>query len=270
MGTKRLRNKKKIATVAAIITVTAVLLAGTLALVYSNAVNEFVNKKPVTADAVLHDNYFQNVNKDVFVENTGMKEVFVRIMLDEKMVVGSSNKADAGDLTNPSEGWQTHKPVGNPLSHDDCLLDDCNVASPALPNLNFHDVFDWSWGQGGDDKYFMPGQTAGSGGFIRDSEQSKEGFVEYDGTETPVPAQKTQSSPYLYTDTDTGITTMHDVVSWDWYRGWETADKLAYKGWIYFPDGWAYWSQPLPAGEATGFILDNVTVKSEYADECGR
>jgi len=231
----------------AIALIIAILTTGTLALVVGTALNEFFNQKgtpPDEPEVLLHDDYDQNVNKDVYVENTGNQEIYIRIKLEERMVVGSFDPDDSGN-------WQTHKPVGNPLNHEDCLNADINIAG--FPHLNFHDVFDWTWGQDGDE-YFMPGQSKMPG----------ESFARRDPVDPSEPgAKKTQSAGYIYTADGT----YHTVVNYDWYSTWTQTDQGAYFGWIYFPDGYAYWSQPLPPGEATGFILNNVVVKDEYADE---
>lgn len=36
--------------------------------------------------------------------------------------------------------------------------------------------------------------------------------------------------------------------------------------WVYDTDGWVYWSAPIPAGEATGLLLDGITLKQVMDD----
>ena len=45
-----------------------------------------------------------------------------------------------------------------------------------------------------------------------------------------------------------------------------TIGKDTFVGWVYDEDGWAYWSQPIKPGTATGLLLDKVSTKDK-ADE---
>ena len=56
------------------------------------------------------------------------------------------------------------------------------------------------------------------------------------------------------------------VVTMNTYNAMSNEDKDAFVGWVYDADGWAYWSQPIKKGTATGLLLDKVSTKDK-ADE---
>ncbi|MDR1891852.1 MAG: hypothetical protein LBQ48_02410, partial [Oscillospiraceae bacterium] len=109
----------------------------------------------------LHDD-FNGENKDVYVENYGQQDIYVRIRLDEYMEVGAnagakgalqpdgtfavdaSNGATAfatGAVIGDMKTWTTHVPDISVVDCDNADLD------------KFHDY--WTWTMGGD-KIFMP------------------------------------------------------------------------------------------------------------------
>ena len=56
------------------------------------------------------------------------------------------------------------------------------------------------------------------------------------------------------------------VITMNTYNAMSNEDKDAFVGWVYDADGWAYWSQPIKKGTATGLLLDKVSTKDK-ADE---
>jgi len=57
------------------------------------------------------------------------------------------------------------------------------------------------------------------------------------------------------------------IICIDEYLKMTARGQRAYIGWIYDADGWAYWSQPLKGGEATGLLLSSVTaIQSKLKD----
>jgi len=132
---------------------------------------------------------------------------------------------EAMNLTNntwrPSSGadWQTHV-FG-------ATKEDCGKSSAS--GNRFHDYFTWEMGGW---KYYMPGD--GSRQIVQDNT--------------------------VYTGAEPGVKATHDgrIITIAEYLGYTAAQKQSYTGWIYDADGYAYWSQPLPAGEATGLLLHKV------------
>ena len=105
---------------------------------------------------------------------------------------------------------------------------DCGHTNKA-DNKYFHDYFKWTMGGW---KYYMPG--SGSQGVVQDKNN-------YNGTEPGV--KKTPDAQII---TSTEFLAMTDT------------EQKAFIGWIYSTDGYAYWSQPLYKGEATGLLLHGV------------
>ena len=127
------------------------------------------------------------------------------------------------------QDWTTHSPG--------TAVGDCGLANPA--SERFHDSFAWTMGGA---KWYLP-QAPGTSG-IAPSDLNT-----YDAT-TPGARQTPNAQ----------VITMADYVAMT-----PTA-REAFIGWIYDVDGWAYWSKPLPAGEATGLLLQKVTPRAGLED----
>ena len=56
------------------------------------------------------------------------------------------------------------------------------------------------------------------------------------------------------------------VITMKTYNSKSDDEKDAFVGWVWDEDGWAYWSQPIKTGNATGLLLDKVSTKDK-ADE---
>jgi len=255
MRVKQPKSHKKAASIVAIGAVAVLMLSGTFAWFSGtiHAQNEFIGSAtptppPGNNPVVLHDD-FENPKKDVYVENTGTTPVYVRIQLSEAM-----------DLTTnvvpspiPTDMWDIHAPdkAESPLMHED--LGHTEPAG-ASAGLKFHDYFTWTWGLPGDGTTYtyIP---AGSG---------TDGLVQNKQAEIDAAASTKQTLPM------TPGTAGNGVISVDYYVGTlATALKLTsntqFVGWVYDTDGWAYWSQPLLPGTATGPIISNVATAASLA-----
>lgn len=126
---------KKILILLAVVTASALCMASTYAWRQMvSKTNEFIGKN---TDVTLHDDFDVSTGaKDVYVENTGSGEVFVRVRLDEAMDLTSSNKPDDSQ-------WQPHV-IG-------ATAEDCGHANP--DGELFHDYFTWTLGG---QKYYLP------------------------------------------------------------------------------------------------------------------
>ena len=150
-----LKNKKILVSLSAIIL--AILLTATTFAWQTmlNKVNEFIGKK---TEITIHDDFDPDAGvKDVFIENPGKREIFVRIKLNEFMDL-TKNTAPA----NPN--WLAHK-------YGKTFPIDCGGQNAA--GEYFHDYFTWTMGG---KKYYMP---AASGGVVSD-------LHNYTGTEPGV------------------------------------------------------------------------------------
>ncbi|MCL1810075.1 MAG: hypothetical protein FWG42_09975 [Clostridiales bacterium] len=99
---------------------------------------------------------------------------------------------------------------------------------------SFHDYFKWTMGGS---KWYMP---AGS------SQTLAQDTNVYDGSEDGV-----KMTPYA------------TVIYCDEFIGMGYSERKDFSGWVFTEDGFAYWSQPLKAGEATGLILNGVEAGSK-------
>jgi len=125
------------------------------------------------------------------------------------------------DRVVPDSQWQTHIPGETPATS--------NTVNSELEA--YHDHFTWSMGGG---TFYLPSELWATG-------VKKENLHVEESTKGAMP------------------TPVADVILMADYKELITLDKIAFVGWVYDSDGWAYWSRPLPAGEATGLLLNSVT-----------
>ena len=221
--------KNMIRAILAMVCVVALIASGSYAWEQILAhTNEFIGERTPDDDVVLHDDFEPGVNKkDVYVENTGNVTLFVRIKLDEAMSLVSNKWRPKAD----SSDWVTHKYDTVNESAIDC--GNSNAASEL-----FHDYFTWTMGGW---KYYK--STNESRTVVQD-------INEYNGTEDGV--KKTPDATIIY---------------YDEFLNMEPAAQKAFIGWIFTSDGYAYWSQPLKEGQATGLLLHGVTTSSSLKDK---
>lgn len=175
----------------------------------------------------LHDDFNPDTGKkDVYVENTGDTNIYIRVKLDETMIIGSHLRPDNPD-------WVTH-------TYDDGAPEDCGHGNTQTPSRLFHDYFTWTMGGS---KWYLPATEPAADQYIN-------GNVMQDTN------QYNSSTPGAKETPNAAIITAEDFLALS-----ETEQK-AFIGWIYSTDGWAYWSQAVPPGEATGLLLRNVARES--------
>ncbi|MDR1536470.1 MAG: hypothetical protein LBU32_00425 [Clostridiales bacterium] len=187
---------------------------------------------------VLHDD-FCNPNKDVYAENVGKVPIIVRIRLDEYMELGDGAglKADSAGAPNPSnksvplisggdlndlETWKPH------------LLDNYH---PELSGQPFNKYWDWKMGG---QKYYFPAPA-----------DEVDGYVDGDSLEDLGPTDTNAVGVHSKLTPDASIITMGE-----WILNQQPGNY-----WVVDTDGWAYWAGMLQPGEATGLLLDSVTLK---------
>ena len=118
------------------------------------------------------------------------------------------------------DDWVTH-------THG-TIATDCGHTNK-LDGKPFHDYFKWKMGG---QKYYMPSSG------VKDVDNNTK---KYNGTE-----------PGVKLTPDAKITTVAAFLAMS------AQDQKDFIGWIFDTDGYAYWSQPLPPGEATGLLLNGV------------
>ena len=215
---------RKTKAILAVLSAVAILLTATFAFgdIISQR-NVFTGTHDPTGDVTLHDDFDPGTGqKDVYVENTGEREMYVRIKLDEYMDLTSNKAPD-------SPAWVTHI-AGQ--EEADCA--DCEHGMSGSDKL-FHDYFDWNLGGS---KYYMPHDG---------SDKVVQNTTKYDSS-TPG-AKLTPGSTV--------------ITSWEYLHIMTADEQKAFQGWIYSSDGFAYWSQPVKSGEATGLLLNGVTLSGE-------
>jgi len=248
----REKRKKLLSGGTALICALAVLISGTLAWqAASQAVNPFSGTAAAgnLTGANLHDDFAGDktgsnagkVDKDVYVENTGNKDVFVRIQLREKLA--------------PATVATLFKPT--------------TEANGSLSKAGATEGFVWTLGT----------TTPKAYNSITDTSKWQAGVTagKTAGQQTELIADAVGDGINLggaYANTgDASITTsagttqdqangaLGSVISMAQYKAITTdAAKKAFVGWIYDVDGFAYWSQPLAPGTATGRLLAGVDV----------
>ena len=234
------RRKKILSSGTALLCVLAILVSGTLAFLgAARATNSFVDvtNPPEAADltgANLHDDFagMQGISggvidKDVYVENTGNKPVFVRIKLTE--VIGGTSQ-----LFMPK------------LDTAGAMTGAGNVAG-----------FEWTLGS----------DTPKNYNSIKDTAQW--GTAANPGAQTHLVGDALGQATITGVHADTGAVTtgtagqtldQDGVISMKQYFMLLAEERVAFQGWIYDVDGFAYWSKPLEPNTATGRLLDSVKV----------
>ena len=277
---KKKKHSRRTTAVIAVVVALAIIFSGTLAWqsISQKAKNEV--KTTINPGGRLHDDFSgPGGTKDIYVENFGTQDIYARVRLDEYMELGKgagTNDPDkeAQSLVYGAEyddetTWTTHIPGGSSSTIGDGM--EGNWANWVNKNETFHKY--WSWTMGGETTY-MPtfnldneSLTADINGTMAggDSGEAYGDFVDYTLEEN---ASKTATASY--SNEDGGVTTVEEthtvqktlnaqVITMAEYNS--LSDPLAFEGWVYDSDGWAYWSQPIAPGTATGLLLD----KLDYA-----
>jgi len=174
-------------------------------------------------------NEFKGHKKDVTVHDdfdpdAGLKDVYVENRGNTKVFVRI--KLDE-TMSLTSDAWRPG--VNDWVTHTyGATAEDCSHTNKA-DNKYFHNYFKWTMGGW---KYYMP--SSGSQGIAQDKNK-------YDGTEPGV--RRTPDA---------------QIITSAQFLGMSGPEQKAFIGWIYSTDGYAYWSQPLEKGEATGLLLHGV------------
>ena len=247
---RKMSLKKKMAAITAASLAAIMLVGGAFAWTDFSQFARNIFRGNATPDVLLHDDYEANVNKDVYVENTGGQEALVRVRFREFFQVG--NDILVGGFQNDTQSWEVHKFVNAPAASTGLCTGDCDFVC--------HDYFDW----------YMTGAQKN---YLRGT--SEWGNIEYDdaliGTEglNGQPIDKTLDASPVITMAQY-IAAKGTVDDYD--------DPAAPGCWVLDTDGWAYWSKPLGGrvmdasgkitayGETTNLLLDNVLMKKTPND----
>ena len=235
------KNQRRVLSSAtAVICVLAILLSGTFAWrAVSSALNEFTGLKPppeLQAGGNLHDDFDPETgDKSVYVENTGEKDIYVRIKLNEVLELGTTTAPD-------TPVWETHVPG---TSVAECEGDE-----------EYH-LDDFVWTMGNDDPYDFA-TIVGATGWSTTDYEANDALVGGIGVANTVDLS----------EEDKDLTAPAcEVITMAEYNAKTPEEKADFEGWVYDADGYAYWSQPLAPESATGLLLSHVATPSTYTDD---
>ncbi|MBC8544594.1 DUF6273 domain-containing protein [Bianquea renquensis] len=292
----KVKNRKVVSAVMAVVVATAILLTGTFAWqsISQMALNE-VAEEYVNPGGRLHDD-FDGVNKDVYVENfmgegeAGGVPIYARVRLDEYLETGlgagikdgmdGENLATplvAGTDINDVTTWTTHLP---------------EEGDPAGTNSAFREYYTWEMGG---KTVYMPtflknrdslkadinGTYAGPDGDPATDEdrygdyetytvgQTKTADAEYDADDNDIDEGDAGVEDVNYTlqsETHTAAETLEAQVLT--MAQWKAMGAPAGPYWVYDTDGWAYWAQAIQPGEATGLLLNGIHLEKTMTTDC--
>ncbi len=153
----KMSTRKKLAAITAFALIASLLVGGVFA--WTDFSQNFINRfrGGVTPDALLHDDFEPWENKDVYVENTGEQDIFVRVKLNEFLQVGN-NPVIPGTVAKDTKTWKTH------------LWD----TTPADCALETHDYFTWILGG---EKIYLPGTSEFGNETYADGEEGPNGEI---------------------------------------------------------------------------------------------
>ena len=240
------KKKKLLTSITALICVVALLVGGTFAWRgVSSALNEFTATKATETDpgANLHDDFDATTgDKNIYVENTGDSDVYVRIRLDEVFVDGSNT---------PSIAWSTFVPgidLTESGAHHDAYGTEgfvWTLGNETTPYA-YHSIE-------GSTEWDAAADRAATDALVGDAL----GSAKNGSTIVDLSAGDTTAK---VAPTGTVITMA------DYNDPAKNPDGKAFVGWIYDTDGYAYWSQPLKEGETTSLLLNGVTVPTANSE----
>lgn len=288
------KTKKTIAALSAVAISLTLVFGSTLAWQSINQVARNKNAGTTNPGGRLHDD-FDGENKDVYVENFGDSQLAVRIQLREFMETGRDAGKDEGTARNPIDpGSNINKPEKWPVH----MPSDDKDPTICKNNIHRHLKYDF----GGKTTY-LPTFNKNKDSLAPDINGTFEGkaetdipyddYVDYSQTKTPVTGTEIfdaddnnvdegngaqggkggeldvnykEVADQTHTPTDT---LEAEVITMKTWLSPEPDGKNKATGpfWVYDTDGWAYWAQPLNENEATGLLLDKVSVISEPSDD---
>ena len=226
---------KKLYSVALLVVVSGMLVAGTFAWTNFSAqiINRFFGQGSGDTQnqrgpgGTLHNDFTEGEDyRDIYIENWGTEPMIVRIFLSEYMEIGPG----AGDLAGNNEAVSLV---------EGALLSDQTTWTPFLGELetsNFRDY--WRWTMGGQ-KYFFPAPE------------------EYRGNNNDIEFVSTNSPPHLSPSDSENVqqTLRAEVITMD---EWVSQGEPIGHYWVVDTDGFSYWAAPLLPEEATGLLLHKI------------
>lgn len=259
------KRRKIVSATLAVAMAATMLLSGTLAYFYRSAItNTFFN---TGKDVVGHDDFvkvkkdsstdYNTVyNKDIYMENIGDTPVFVRVKLTEEFSIDGVTQVSAVPHI-PTTATESGVTTTDPTVH--------KTAEGSGDEI--HTYFTWDMGITSDTSrnYFLSATS--------EKYNVDEGLTISDDRV----AQDTTQNKYQV-EVNAGDATVKrlsvvPVITMTEYQTYDESLKKTFNGWVIDDttkdaadaqdadgNGWAYWSQRLMKGQATGLLLNGVTV----------
>ena len=201
-------------------------------------------------EVTLHDE-FDGENKDVFVENNGTQDLYVRVRLDEYMEIGGKSFDPAANVKEKN----TWKPHAWPQDGSD--ITDCKCINDSDPNHKFHAYHTWQvTGAARKYNYGTPGLVYSKLDEVTGKVDLTTGPADTQAAAAPITMAKyteLKGKSESQTAIDWGV---EAAMSAEEFAIWTKATTTGC--WILDADGWAYWSVALKSETATNLLLDEV------------
>ena len=261
---EKISNQRKNTATIAILLALTFIITGTFAWYSISQRALSVGELTLNLGGRLHDDFYlqdilpekSNVaNKDVYAENFGENNLIVRIKLSEYLEIDGN--IITGGTKEDKSTWVPYV-LGNTegarnvvewkMGGDKIFLPTFNTDQDSLETDAKGDAIDeitqTATGIGdGTHNYFAPAGT----------------HFERDGT---IVAQQTQTSH----TTKSTLIQDKEVMSMEEWLTLANIDKIG-NFWVVDADGWAYWANLLPPGEATSLLLDEITINRANMSE---
>jgi hypothetical protein len=236
------KHKKVLSWVVAIVCTIALVVTGTYAW---NGISKALDPSRArmgtnVPGANLHDDFLAETGeKEVYIENTGNADVYVRVQLSDLLARNTVVEPDfpVYDLYIPGDLSQ----AGN----------------------QFGEGFIWNFGNSVPYNY---ASLTTSADWAAASNRSTADDLVGDQRGDAISESTIVDLTVLPKDKTTPVGSVISMITY-----WDTsfdAQRDNFAGWVYDADGYVYWSQALPAGEATSLLINGITLppkgKSTY------
>ncbi|MDR2649753.1 MAG: hypothetical protein LBB94_08585 [Clostridiales bacterium] len=242
------RLKSGSAVMKAALTLAMLVIGGTFAWINlsQRTVSEWFGKGSVEGvegnGATLHDDFCENgENKDIYIENWGGYPIYARVRLDEYMEMGEGAGLKG---SGPNERNPLNKAVS--LTNNDSNIDDASTWRPYDAGSSIRDY--WQWIMGGQ-KYYFPAPDDLRGAI----DSSGTEYIDANSAEDLGPFDINNVGAY------TKLTPLAEVIDMQNWLALSDSQKIG-DYWVVDSDGWVYWADVILPGQATGLLLDKVTL----------
>lgn len=256
-STGRSRRRKALSATLAVAMVATMLISGTYAF-YSrlSVTNHFSEDLGEKKEVIAHDDFIEGENKDVYVENTGETDVYVRVKLTETFILDGKTIVDTAVHQPDSKNAGKNKNPGvGGVSGDTAAVN------------NVHYYFTWTMGRAAADDedighYFLSAKDPHYQDAESELYQMHDGIAQdLSGKEWAVDSTwEDGTAAETMWARNCSVYTMKDYLD---QIAKQTLMPDQFYGWVIDKDGWAYWTQKVEPNMATGLLLNHVAVDKD-------